>query len=69
MSDPTCKTCKHWVAHTPGYSVPQDWRQCERIRQSDERQSGDTAVTFDPDVNASGLLTAPDFGCVLWEAS
>lgn len=65
----TCKTCTYWKKQPPRgswiASVVSEGL-CGRIFEG-SRQEGAAAETFNHHGDDSGLMTAPDFGCLHFE--
>jgi hypothetical protein len=65
-----CQNCRHWKTQPPDGQWLESLIQsgvCGRIFEG-PYGSIDKAVTFNHHGDDSGLITAPDFGCVLGEA-
>ena len=69
-----CATCAHWQPfHPGGHSVgPDDARQlglCSGVGQEREGHTHGLDMAQVEDLSGcAGLRTAPNFGCLLWEA-
>lgn len=72
-----CRDCKHWKSTEPadftiyeigsGYrNVGSEHRECLRVEDATEQSELRRMMIMSPD--AAGLYTAPDFGCVEFEA-
>ncbi len=57
-----CSSCKHWGAENSGIYTPQQAKRCNRMQEA-----GYVDTDGEP-FSASSIGTAPDFGCVLFEA-
>lgn len=71
--DGRCETCRWWVMWSnAAWSPPEhrkDWRVCELMSPagySEEPKYPQSKAFVDDD--HAGVYTAPDFGCVQWEA-
>ncbi len=74
-----CATCRHW--HHDKWTLrlatnwfPDDgmrfsgWGECQLARPHEPHPTT-KAIAFDHERYEANLLTAPDFGCVQWEAT
>ena len=63
-----CGDCKHWGAGRPNPRDSEGYATCYRIAEEADRVPGDVAYTYGTaGADMTGLLTSPDFGCVLFE--
>lgn len=69
----TCETCYHWLQPHDSQGVgvlPAGWGRCEKAESGMDVpiQPATLAWATDYDHYGASLNTAPDFGCVMYEA-
>jgi hypothetical protein len=66
----TCKECRWWLPNMPGGYAGECWGACSLMESGGgspiHKQA--KAFAFDTEQYSAQLFTAPDFGCVHFEA-